>query len=270
MQETSFHKAKKSLGQNFLVSKRIAVAEAVHALGKNVVEIGPGYGMLTKELCARAKHVIAVEKDTYLYNTLLSSLRCRKLELINNDFFDLDGSALEEIKNSDIMISNIPYNLSSKVIGWLALNKMQALLCLQKEFVEHMLARPGAKKYSKLSVFSQVSFSVTKIMDVSKGNFRPMPNVDSAIIYLKPKGIQIDKTSESIISLLMQHKKKELRNAIVDSSSAMGISKEEARDIANALGSMQSVRVYKMEPSQLLETANVIISRMLKRGSEGV
>jgi len=257
MQEKSFM-AKKRLGQNFLISERIAIAEAVHASGKKVLEIGPGYGILTKELCKRAKHVTAVEKDPYLYNTLKSSLSCRKLDLINCDFFDLNKETIEKIKNSDIMISNIPYNLSSKVIGFLAENSMQAVLCLQKEFIEHMLAKSGTEKYSRLSVYSQLSFSMTKIMDVSKGNFRPMPKVDSAIIYLKPKGNKISKDIAYIISMLMQHKKKELRNALVDSCESLGISKEKARNIANSI-EKQNKRVYKMDPEEILQAAAEIL-----------
>jgi len=193
----------KKLGQNFLVNKRVAVAEAMHAYDKAVLEIGPGYGILTEELVKRAKHVIAIEKDHFLYSLLSTKLRKKNLELIEGDFFKVENSL--KTNDIDIVISNIPYNLSSKVIEWLALNKKEALLCMQKEFIEHMLALSGSKKYSKLSVYAQLSFSMTKLMDVPRGNFRPMPKVNSALIYLKPKNREISGDGLLVISLSLIH-----------------------------------------------------------------
>jgi 16S rRNA (adenine1518-N6/adenine1519-N6)-dimethyltransferase len=246
----------KKLGQNFLVNKRVAVAEAMHAYGKAVLEIGPGYGILTEELVKRAKHVIAVEKDHFLYSLLSTKLRKKNLELIEGDFFKVESSL--KTNDIDIVISNIPYNLSSKVIEWLALNKKEALLCMQKEFIEHMLAVSGSKKYSKLSVYAQLSFSMTKLMDVPRGNFRPMPKVNSALIYLKPKNKEISGDGLLVIGMLMQHKKKELKNAIVDSAKQLGLSKEEAAKLSSMLANKEK-RVFKMSPDELLSTANEIL-----------
>jgi len=246
----------KKLGQNFLISKRVAVAEAVHAYGKAVLEIGPGYGILTEELVKRAKHVIAIEKDHFLYSLLSTKLKRKNLELIEGDFLKVENSLKTD--DIDIVISNIPYNLSSKVIAWLASNKKEALLCMQKEFIEHMLALSGSKKYSKLSVYAQLSFSMTKLMDVPRGNFRPMPKVDSALIYLKPKKREISEDELLVIGMLMQHKKKELKNAIVDSAKQLGLSKEEVAKLASMLANKEK-RVFKMSPDELLSTASEIV-----------
>jgi len=129
---------------------------------------------------------------------------------------------------------------------------------MQKEFIEHMLAVSGSKKYSKLSVYAQLSFSMTKLMDVPRGNFRPMPKVNSALIYLKPKKREISEDGLLVIGMLMQHKKKELKNAIVDSAKQLGLSKEEAAKLASMLANKEK-RVFKMSPDELLSTANEIV-----------
>ncbi|MGC8586945.1 MAG: 16S rRNA (adenine(1518)-N(6)/adenine(1519)-N(6))-dimethyltransferase RsmA [Candidatus Micrarchaeia archaeon] len=245
----------KALGQNFLVNEGVARAEAAHATGKNVLELGPGYGTLTAELCNEAKHVTAVEKDANLYMLLKAEMKCPKLKLIEGDFFAMSDEELE-IANTDILISNIPYNLSSKMIEWLSLHDIEAVLCLQKEFVEHMLAKEGTDKYSKLSVISSLTFSITKIMNVSKGSFRPIPKVDSAIIYLKPRMAKIGAAERSVIGMLMQHKKKVLKNAIKDSRMVPGKLED---SIDDELEEFSNERVFKLSPDKLLHIAEKLV-----------
>ncbi len=243
--------SRKSLGQNFLTNEAVARAEAAHAIDKTVLEIGPGKGMLTRELCNNAKKVIAVEKDRRLFLYLDSTLRRKNLELINADFFDL-GKSEVDIDGIDIVIANIPYNLSSKVISWLYSNNKEAVLCLQKEFVEHMLAIPGTKHYSRLSVMCALSFRLAEIMKVPRKNFNPKPRVDSEVIFLKPKKINITKSEELMINLLMQHKKKTLKNAILDSRRQANWDDGIARFITE---NRCDERVFKMNPEEILEVA---------------
>jgi len=244
----------KRLGQNFLISEHIAKLEAQHAAGKNVVELGAGLGVLTRELCKVCNHVIAVEKDRRLFELLKKRLNNKNLTLINADFFNLPKSTFA---NCNVMVSNTPYNLSSKLIAWLESHSMEAVLCLQKEFVERMLAMPGTREYSKLSVMSRLGFKVFKLMNVSKSNFYPKPKVDSTIIYIKPIPKQINIEEASIINLLMIHKRKLLRNAVIDSCKSLQLSKDEARNIAESLHESNK-RVFKLEPSKLVETAKSI------------
>ena len=247
-----FMRPKKSLGQSFLTNLAVAQAEAEHADGKRVLELGPGYGILTKELCARAKSVVAVEIDRSLYSLLKSEIACENLRLINKDFFAATPAELG-LDKTDIMISNVPYMLSSKVIEFLAKHRLQAVLCLQKEFVEHMLAESGTGKYSRLSVTSQLCFSMTALMDVPSGNFVPAPKVDSKIIYLKPREVKLSKKESEAINLLMQHKKKTVRNAILDTHV------KGARELAEKLGNKDE-RVFKLSPQQILDVARDLAS----------
>ncbi len=254
-------RARKSLGQVFLISRHIAQAEAAHAAGKTVIEIGPGRGILTKELCRVAKRVIAVEKDRSLAASLERSISSPKLKLINKDFFDATREELE-LGRADIVIANIPYMLSSKTIEWLSRERMQAVLCLQKEFVEHMAALPDTRNYSRLSVISSLTFRITRIMDVPRGHFRPIPKVDSCIVYLKPKDAGITEAQRRIISALMQHKKKTVRNAMMDCEREFGKSKAEMSKIMDGIV-MKDQRVFKLTPTEILAIA-ALLSQDLK------
>lgn len=245
---------KKSLGQNFLVNEHIAEIEAAYASGRNVIEIGPGLGILTRQLCKTSKKVLAVEKDTRVYNMLIERESHRNLKVLNSDFFSLTNEALDGF---DIVVSNIPYQLSSKTLMWLSNHGMEAVLCLQKEFVEHMLAKPGTKKYSKLGVMMALTNKVTRIMKVPRSNFYPIPKVDSIIVLVKPLDRSISPKIASIIGMLMEHKKKRLKNAIADSSKYMGVSKEAASRISDKIGNGED-RVFKLLPGQILEISGRI------------
>jgi 16S rRNA (adenine1518-N6/adenine1519-N6)-dimethyltransferase len=250
--------ARKSMGQSFLINGSIAEMEAKYAKGMNVVELGPGMGILTRELCSNAKRVIAVEKDTRLFDILKNELKSKKLELINDDFFEVDFGRLSKI---DIMVSNIPYVLSSKVIYWISAKNIPALICIQKEFASHMLAEPGTRDYSKLSVISALSFKSHFIREVHAGNFYPKPRVDSSIVYLAPKDAAIEDDVMSIISQIMNHKKKRLRNAVIDSASGLGITKDKAKRLSSTIDNPDS-RPFQLEAQKILDISRQI-SKML-------
>ena len=246
----------KRLGQHFLVKRYVAVAEADLCMGKEVIELGPGAGILTEELCKVAKRVTAVEIDTRLYSFLVSNLKSPKLEVINSDFFEL-----ERVPKADMMASNVPYKLSSKTLMWLVEHRMPAVLCLQREFVDRMAAGVGTGGYSRLSVFCSLSFDISMIMKVPADSFYPAPRVDSTVVQLKPKAARIKEGELRLLSLIMEHKNKKLRNAIEDSSKALGLSKTDARAIADAAAN-KDVRVCKMEPRLLLGAARELSSRL--------
>ena len=241
-------RAHKRLGQNFLVNNAIARVEAEYARDRVVVELGPGLGILTKELSRVARRVIAIEKDRRLFEILSYGLHAKNVALINSDFFEADESAF---KGAEIMVSNVPYNLSSKVLMWLAGRRLEAVLCLQREFVEHMLAKPGTRKYSRLSVVSTLQFRVSQIMNVGRDSFYPVPRVDSALVHLGVKDVRIEPRISSMLALFMEHKKKLVRNAVIDSSKELSLSKEEALRIADSMHD-SNARVFKMRPEELL------------------
>jgi 16S rRNA (adenine1518-N6/adenine1519-N6)-dimethyltransferase len=243
--------ARKSLGQNFLVNQDIAILEANYATKMNVIELGPGLGILTRELCKVAKKVVAIEKDKRLFDILVESIEDKNVVLINEDFFSAN---LKDVGKIDIMVSNIPYSLSSKVVYWLSKNDIPALICIQKEFAEHMLSSPGTRTYSKLSVITSLKFKAHLVKDIGAGNFYPIPKVGSCLIYLAPKSIIIDDRTIQTISAIMNHKKKRLKNAIVDSAKAFGITKDQAKKLSNEFKESE-MRPFHLDPETIMGIA---------------
>ena len=247
---------RKRLGQSFLVKRYVAVAEADCCKGKRVLELGPGLGILTEELCRIAKHVTSIEIDRNLYSFLVSNVQHGNCTIINSDFF-----SIEKLPKADMMASNVPYSLSSKTLMWLVEKKIPAVLCLQKEFVDRMLAKPGTEDYSKLSVFCSLQFNAAKMMTVPADSFYPVPRVDSSIVILKPKKARISRDELRIITLMMEHKNKKVRNAIEDSSRYLGVAKTDARRMADSIVHC-SDRVSKLEPGALLHVARELLPHL--------
>lgn len=146
---------KKSLGQCFLQDRNILALEAKLAgpQGKTVLEIGPGDGRLTEAVLAlKPKKVIAVEKDSR-FASLLRERFAGKAEIIEGDFLEA------ELPSCDIIIGNIPYYISSDIVFTIAPLKFErAVLMVQKEFAQKMVAKPGEKNYGRLSVTAHARF----------------------------------------------------------------------------------------------------------------
>ena len=214
-------KPKKSLGQNFLISPRIsnAIANAGEIKkGETVVEIGPGKGALTKELLFAGAKIIAIEKDENLAKELeekfSKEISEKKLEIVSGDVLEMDFEKLK-LKNWKL-IANIPYYITGAILEKFLAEKnppMCAVLMLQKEVAERIIARDGKESILSLSV---KVFGVPEIvMRVSRGNFFPIPNVDSAV--LKISNIEnpfTDKKEENkffkIVKKGFSHKRKML------------------------------------------------------------
>ncbi len=242
---------RKLLGQNFLTCRDVAMIEAEIARGRDVIEIGPGRGILTHELCRCARRVLAVEIDRGLYDGY--GEREGNLQLLNADFFAGDI----ETSSYDMLVSNIPYSMSSRTLAWLFAHRIEAVLCVQKEFAEHMMARNGGDRYSRLSVLTSLSFEVRKVVRVPAGCFRPRPKVDSMVVHMLPKRSDISTDDSRTITLLMEHKKKTLKSAVVDAREGLGLTKEGAREAARGLDGVDE-RVFKIAPERLLSIARAL------------
>jgi 16S rRNA (adenine1518-N6/adenine1519-N6)-dimethyltransferase len=245
---------RKSLGQNFLMDRSVAIIESELARGKNVIELGPGLGILTAELCRTAKHVLAVEKDTRLYDYLKERLECANLDMENRDFFDLGA---DEVKDCNMLVSNVPYNLSSKVLSWIIDKHMEAVLCLQEEFVDHMRALPNTGRYTNLSVFCSLFLSIEEIARVPASYFKPVPKVASKVVHIRIKDSGVDKEAMRIIAQIMAHKKKRLKNAVMGSRKALGLDKEAINRLLGGLPNAES-RPFQLQPRSILESAKYI------------
>lgn len=185
------HKAKKSLGQNFLKSE-LALQKICEAgevtIDDTILEIGPGKGALTTKLLEKAGCVFAIEKDLDLINILKekfeNKIKNKKLILIDGDVLDLEISNFIKNKNYKI-IANIPYNITGAILKkFLSENKQpeKMALLVQKEVAERIVTRDNKESILSLSV---KAYGTPKyIMKVHKRFFSPEPKVDSAIILI--------------------------------------------------------------------------------------
>jgi len=152
-----------------------------------VLEIGPGTGNLTMHLLERAKKVVAIELDPRMVAELTKRVAgtpyASKLEIIHGDFLKTD------LPFFNVCVANIPYQISSPLVFKLLLHRPQfrsATIMFQKEFAERMVAKPGSKLYSRLSVNCQLLAKTAHLLQVGRKNFRPPPNVDSAVVRIEP------------------------------------------------------------------------------------
>lgn len=244
---------KKKLGQNFLINEKVLSREVEYAKadGCEVLEIGAGTGFLTREFAKRAKKVIAVEKDKLLSKILRDLLSTYKnVEIIEGDFLD------QNIDKAQVIFSNVPYRISSHLTFKIAeMTFERALLCYQKEFAQRMVAGPNTRDYSRLSVMSQLNFKIDLLETVSKGSFYPVPEVDSAIVLLAQRRHKLDEFYKNVINLLFQHKRKSVRNALLDSSYYLRLDKNKIKEICENIANKDK-RVISLSREEIFEVAS--------------
>ncbi len=248
---TSFER-KKSLGQSFLEDRNILAIEARLAApgGKAVLEIGPGDGRLTDAVLAlKPKKLVAIEKDARFAELLRKKYSGRTdVEIVEADFLDYELPS----GGVDVVVGNIPYYISSDIVFRLAgMEFGHAVLMVQKEFAQKMAARPGERNYGRLSVTAQLAFDVSIERTVLRHLFRPVPEVDSAIIILRPTGLGLSAQQANVIRWLFQHKNKTVRNALLDSKM---FGKEELA----ALGDYAKRRAKTLSKEECLAVAGLL------------
>jgi 16S rRNA (adenine1518-N6/adenine1519-N6)-dimethyltransferase len=219
--------AKKSLGQNFLTSTK-ALSDIISAAdvqpGDEVLEVGPGRGVLTTELLKSGAHVTAIEKDTVLVGLLkemfAKEIEKGQLEVIEGDILDFDFK-----KPSYKLIANIPYYITGQIFRMFlesAVNQpISMTILVQKEVAERVVARD--KKESILSMSVKVYGTPRIVSVVKRGSFNPAPNVDSAILHISDisktyfSSHRIDeKTFFEVLKASFAHKRKIISKNLIE------------------------------------------------------
>ena len=213
-------KAKKSFGQHFLKNNKIVkkIISLKNLKGKDIVEIGPGFGILTKEILKKKpKNFLCIEKDKSLKSHLkkIKYDKSVNFQILFKDAlnFDLDKLELKKI----ILIANLPYYIASTlIIKWLQYIKIfdSIIVMVQSEVAKRLSAKVSSKFYGRLSVLIQLHTTIENKLIVGPENFFPKPKIFSSVIEIIPKKkINIDYEN---IDLLLKHSFKHRRKKITN------------------------------------------------------
>lgn len=263
----------KALGQNFLIDPDVCPAmadAAVRSPEDGVLEIGPGIGVLTAELCARAKKVVSVELDRRLLPVLSDTLaEFDNVEIVNEDVLKLDLHALLQEKFADCkrvsVCANLPYYITSPVVMKLLEERLplsQIVVMVQKEAAERLCAEVGTREAGAVTAAVQYYATAETLFGVGRECFVPSPNVDSAVIRLSVREIpefQIDdeKFFFRMVKAAFAQRRKTAQNGI---SAGLGLPKEQVAAALEAVGLPQNVRAEKIPMETLSALSNILLS----------
>ncbi|CAN7175606.1 16S rRNA (adenine(1518)-N(6)/adenine(1519)-N(6))-dimethyltransferase RsmA [Massilia sp. LjRoot122] len=218
------HVARKRFGQNFLTDKLVLdnIIDAIGpSRGETMVEIGPGLAAMTALLLKSLDHMHVVELDRDLVARLEKAYPREKLTVHSGDALKFDFGSIPVPEGQKLrVVGNLPYNISSPLLFHLAefapLVEDQHFM-LQKEVVERMVAEPGTKAYSRLSVMLQWRYDMDLLFIVPPTAFDPPPQVDSAIVRMIPKRqmLEVDgATLEKVVAKAFSQRRKVIRNCV--------------------------------------------------------
>ena len=214
-------RAKKSLGQNFLIDKNIIdkITNTVSIDGNEVLEVGPGTGNLTKEILKNnPSKMYLVEKDTFLAENLKEIIDGR-VKVFNEDILKFDENLLS--KNKIIVFGNLPYNVSTEILSsWISNLKndywfSDLILMFQKEVADRIIAKFNTSAYGRLAILANWRLNINKICDISPESFSPRPKINSTLIHFTPKKnfaeIEDPLNLEKITRIFFSHRRKMLK-----------------------------------------------------------
>lgn len=263
LSETGFA-FKKQLGQNFLIDGTICprMAQAAVTAEHNVLEIGPGIGVLTAELAKTAKKVVAVEIDRALQPVLAKTLApYGNAEVVWGDVLKLDLPALfaEKFDGGPIAIcANLPYYVTSPILMHLLENKLpieSITVMVQKEAAERLCADISSREAGAISVAVSYYSRPEILFYVDRDSFMPPPNVDSAVIRLDirpepPVQVPDEKLFFKLVKAAFAQRRKTFVNSV---SSAMGVDKEVLRQALLQVGQTETVRAERLTLEELAQ-----------------
>ena len=215
-------KAKKSLGQNFLIDKKILekITSIENIKDKTVLEVGPGTGNLTSYILKKKpRKFFIVEKDSNLVTDLKKKFH-RNLKIINDDILNVNEKKLSSDKL--IVFGNLPYNISTEILCKWIINLdnekfwfESLVLMFQKEVADRIIANVNTSNYGRLSILAKWKLEITKVCDINPSSFWPKPKIESTLLIFKPKKnffkINKAKNIELITRSFFNHRRKMIK-----------------------------------------------------------
>ena len=209
----------RAFGQNFLIDRAV-LAATVEAAGigasDSVLEVGPGLGVLTRELAAGAGAVTAIEADPRLLPALTETLEgVANVELICGDALTFE---MKRLPAGSLFISNPPYNLATPILRRVLESGRfrRAVVLLQREVADRLVARPGSRSYGALSLVREHYGAAERIRDVPPSCFLPPPGVTSSLVRLDLRpGVRVDPALFELIRDAFRHRRKTLTGNLV-------------------------------------------------------
>ncbi|MDC0907550.1 16S rRNA (adenine(1518)-N(6)/adenine(1519)-N(6))-dimethyltransferase RsmA [Candidatus Pelagibacter ubique] len=246
-----FIKAKKSLGQNFLIDREVLekIVSITDITNKDVLEIGPGSGNLTTYILKKKpKKLYVVEKDDDLA-ILLKEKFDTEIEIINDDILKVSESTISDQKLS--VFGNLPYNISTEILSKWILNIGSnfwfdsLVLMFQKEVADRIISKFNNSNYGRLSILSSWKLNVKKILDIKPQSFSPRPKIDSSLLLFTPKEnffkLKDPKNLEKITRIFFSQRRKMLKkpfNQVFDNG----------KEVAEKFGIDLNLRPQNLEP----------------------
>lgn len=261
----------KALGQNFLIDPNVCpeMASELNAdENTGVIEVGPGIGVLTKELCRVAGKVVAIELDKRLFPVLDETLaEFENLEIVEGDVLKLDLEKLIADKFSDMksvkVCANLPYYITSPVIMSLLESKLpidEIVVMVQKEAAERFCAEIGSRESGAVTVAVNYFATAEFLFEVKKDSFMPSPKVDSAVMRLKlrdkpPVEVENEKRFFAVIKAAFSQRRKTALNCL---SNGLSVSKEKVANALNEIGLSEKVRAENFTMEQFAELSKLL------------
>ena len=258
----------KSLGQNFLINPSVCprMAELSGAdKGVGVIEIGPGIGVLTNELCKLADKVVAIELDKRLLPVLEETLgEYDNLKVVNADVLETDLHKLieEEFSGMEVVVcANLPYYITSPVIMKLLEDKLPIsaiTVMVQKEAAQRICAEVGSRQSGAVTVSVNYYAKPEMLFSVSAGSFMPAPKVDSAVIRLNvldepPVKVNDEKKFFSVVKASFSQRRKVISNSL---SSGLSLDKSKTAELLEKAGVPLNARAEKLSLQNFADIAN--------------
>ena len=262
-------RAKKSLGQNFLVDANLQ-RKIVEALGASpddeVLEIGPGRGALTRHLVGRVGRLTLVEIDDALAAALRERFDGRPdVRIVQADVLDVDLPSILTKPENTRVIGNIPYNITTPIIFKLLERPrpLDIVLMVPAEVADRITASVGTKSYGALSVGVRSVSRVERLFKVGRGAFRPVPRVESAVLRITPiRPEPLDPTEEErvrrVVRASFEWRRKQLRKILRDHP-ALNIKADRVNEVLNQQGLSGQARPETLEPERFVALANALL-----------